>query len=183
MLQPNHSPQPTTAMQHCDELFRDHIREWLSTFGGLSESSLEFAIDDIARMASSDYSSLNTSRRQGVRKMTSQNNDSLQTPAALARHPKKGDIIQTGMILGNGGGSIVWGSHQVVRRVSSDGTIWYRPREAKVDKSPSHWRFPVESREEVIRDLKHWANPAEGKEAIKRLLAGEYISLLTARET
>ena len=93
--------------------------------------------------------------------MTSQN---------ICSAPKAGDIIQTGMILGNGDGSIIWGSHQVIRWISSDGTIWYRPREAKIDKCPHHWRFPIASREEIIKDLKHWANPAEGKEAIKRLM-------------
>jgi hypothetical protein len=80
-----------------------------------------------------------------------------------------GDIIQTGLILANGDGSIDWGSHQVVRRVSSDGTLWYRPRDAKVDKCPDHWRFPVEPCEKIIKDLKHFANPAEGKKAIKEI--------------
>lgn len=87
------------------------------------------------------------------------------------QHPQPGDIIQTGLTYANGDGSINWGSHQVIRRISSDGTIWYRPRQAKVDKTPNHWRFPVESREEIIRDLKHYANPEEGREAIARLLA------------
>jgi hypothetical protein len=87
-----------------------------------------------------------------------------------AQQPKEGDIIQTGMILGNGDGSIVWGTHQVVRWVSSDGSLWYRPREAKVDKTSQYWRFPIEPCEEIIKDLKRYANPAEGKEAIKRLL-------------
>ena len=85
------------------------------------------------------------------------------------RELKAGDIIQTGMIYANGDGSIVWGSHQVVRRISSDGIPWYCPREAKVDKHPHHWRFPIESKDEIIKDLKHYANPSEGKEAIKRL--------------
>ena len=84
--------------------------------------------------------------------------------------PKKGDIIQTGMVLANGDGSISWGTHQIIRWVSSDGTIWYRPHEAKVDKTPQYWRFPIEAREEIIKDLKYYANPIEGKEAIKRLM-------------
>jgi hypothetical protein len=80
--------------------------------------------------------------------------------------PQEGDIIQTGIIYANGDGSIVWGTHQVVRWISSDGTLWYRPREAKVDKCSYHWRFPVESRERIIKDLKHYANPKEAKKAI-----------------
>jgi hypothetical protein len=86
------------------------------------------------------------------------------------QQPKKGDIIQTGLIFGNGDGSIQWFSHQIIRRISSDGTIWYRPREAKVDKTPQYWKFPVEPREEIIKDLLCYANPVEGKEAIKRLM-------------
>lgn len=93
-----------------------------------------------------------------------------QRPVVPDRLPKEGDIIQTGIIFANGDGSISWGSHQVIRRISSDGTVWYRPREGKVDKSPCHWRFPVESRDRIIKDLKIYANPAEGKKAIKRLL-------------
>jgi|GEM_PF-2754436 len=91
------------------------------------------------------------------------------TPHPQQRFPKEGDIIQTGMILSNGDGSIMWGTHQVVRRVSSDGILWYRPREAKVDKTPHHWRFPVEPREEIIKDLRHYANPQEVKIAIAKL--------------
>jgi len=87
--------------------------------------------------------------------------------------PKKGEVIQTGIIFANGDGSIQWGSHQVIRYVSSDGTPWYRPREAKVDKTSYHWRFPVETQERIIKDLKTYANPKEGKDAIKRLLAGD----------
>ena len=91
-------------------------------------------------------------------------------PTINPPQPKEGDVIQTGMILGNGDGSIEWYTHQVIRWISSDGTLWYRPRDAKVDKCSSHWRFPVESRDEIIKDLKRYANPQEGKEAIKRLL-------------
>jgi hypothetical protein len=90
------------------------------------------------------------------------------TPAPQ-RLPKAGDIIQTGMIYSNGDGSIVWGSHHVVRSISSDGTLWYRPRDAKVDKCPHRWRFPIEPREEIIKDLRHYANPKEAKIAIAEL--------------
>ena len=87
------------------------------------------------------------------------------------RLPKEGDIIQTGMIYANGDGSIHWGTHQIVRRISSDGTLWFRPREAKVDKCSSHWRFPIGNTEEIIVELKHWANPQETKVAIAQLRA------------
>ena len=90
------------------------------------------------------------------------------------RIPKKGDVIQTGMIYANGDGSIVWGSHQVVRSISSNGTLWYRPREAKVDKCSSHWRFPVESTERIIKDLRWYANPKEAKKAIA-ILRGDAV--------
>lgn len=85
------------------------------------------------------------------------------------RSPKAGDVIQTGMIYANGDGSIVWGTHQIVRWISSDGTLWFRPREAKVDKCSTYWRFPVESTEKIIKELKRWANPKEAKEAIARI--------------
>jgi len=84
--------------------------------------------------------------------------------------PKEGDIIQIGVPLLNG--PLYWGSHQIIRRIASDGTPIYRPREAKVDKYASVWRFPIGSRDEIIRDLKHWANPEEAKEAIA-ILRGE----------
>ena len=87
-------------------------------------------------------------------------------------HPQKGDIIQTGIIYANGDGSIVWGSHQIVCGVSSDGTLWYRPRYAKVDKCPDRWRFPVESTDKIIKDLKHWANPEKTKKALAELRQG-----------
>ncbi len=88
------------------------------------------------------------------------------------RSPKPGDIIQTGMIYSNGDGSIQWGSHQIVRWISSDGIIWYRPKEAKIDKCPQYWRFPIESKEEIIKDLRHWANPTDAKIGIARLKEG-----------
>jgi hypothetical protein len=90
------------------------------------------------------------------------------TPAPQ-RLPKAGDIIQIGMIYANGDGSIVWGSHQVIRWVSSDGTLWYCPREAKVDKCSQHWRFPVQPIEEIIREMRYYANPKEAKIAIAEL--------------
>lgn len=86
--------------------------------------------------------------------------------------PKPGDVIQTGIIFSNGDGSINWGAHQVVRWISSDGTIGYRPRDGKVDKTPHYWRFPIESKERIIKDLRCYANPKEAKEAIKRILEG-----------
>lgn len=87
------------------------------------------------------------------------------------RQPKVGDIIQTGVIYSNGDGSIAWGSHQIIRWISSDGTLWFRPREAKVDKCSSHWRFPLENTERIIKDLRWYANPKEAKVAIARLKA------------
>lgn len=83
------------------------------------------------------------------------------------RQPKEGDIIQIGVPLLNA--PLFWGTHQIVREILSDGTPVYRPREAKVDKCAVIWRFPVESRERIIKDLKHYANPKEAKIAIKKL--------------
>ena len=85
------------------------------------------------------------------------------------RQVKAGDIIQTGIIYANGDGSIVWLSHQIVSRISADGTIWYRPRDAKVDKTPYHWRWPVESIERIQEDLRHWANPKAARKKLKEM--------------
>jgi hypothetical protein len=82
-------------------------------------------------------------------------------------HPKEGDIIQIGIPLLNA--PLYWSTHQVVRRISNDGIPIYRPRDAKVNKYAEIWRFPVENREKIIKDLKHYANPQEAKKAIAEL--------------
>jgi hypothetical protein len=81
---------------------------------------------------------------------------------------KEGDVIQTGYRI-QGSDEIQWGAHQVIRGVQLDGTPYTRPREAKVNKHPTYWRFPVESLEIIIKDLRRYANPKEGKAAISRL--------------
>jgi len=51
------TPQP----QHCDEKFRELAEEWLSTYGGLSETSLTYAVNDFAEMARVAYNTNNHS--------------------------------------------------------------------------------------------------------------------------
>jgi hypothetical protein len=69
--------------------------------------------------------------------------------------------------------SIRWGSHQVVRWVTSEGIPVVRPREAKEDKYKEIWRFPIRGREEIIKDLKYYANPKEAKVAIAALIRSD----------
>lgn len=45
------------ALEHMHEAFREQAEEWLSSFGGLSETSLAFAVDDFVKMARGAYTS------------------------------------------------------------------------------------------------------------------------------
>jgi hypothetical protein len=51
----------TKQPQHCDEKFRELAEEWLSTYGGLSETSLTYAINDFAEMVRVAYNTNNHS--------------------------------------------------------------------------------------------------------------------------
>lgn len=56
---------------------------------------------------------------------------------------KVGDKFQVGTLLASG--ETFWGSIQTVLRLRQDGTPYYRPKHAKVDKVPDVWRLPDKS--------------------------------------
>ena len=98
--------------------------------------------------------------RGGAAMTDSQKRSSTQNPAP-------GDVIQTGYKI-QGCDEIQWGTHQIVIGITSEGIPIYRPREAKVDKRATYWRFPVETKDAIIRDLRYYANPKATRELLKR---------------